>query len=239
MSRTVGALGLVVGLVGIGIVVWDLPGVRLEILLGGIAFAWGLALLTLPWDVHFQAVGVLRELDRSIARGLRPQVDRRQIVRLARRTLLVSLALHAGSAAAALGAAWWWSAWSTAGWLAAVYLGSTALRPIGAWYRHVREELRRSLGEVSFPRDDVQALRARVEALEELPRRLAALEERLEQASTSLAREDARLDRRLDAVGRRFEETLEHLTDNRELLAGIRAFLRMIRESGDQPERTP
>ncbi|WP_171064386.1 hypothetical protein [Actinomadura soli] len=40
---------------------------------------------------------------------------------------------------------------------------------------------------------------------------------------------DGELDRRLDAMGRQFEETVARLTDNQEVIAGIKAFLRMLR----------
>ncbi|MEQ1565546.1 MAG: hypothetical protein ABMA64_07910 [Myxococcota bacterium] len=231
MSKTVAALSALAGVVAIAVVVLDLPVPwRLDVLLGGVAFAWLLVVLTLPWDVHFQAVDVLRELDRSIERGLQPRTTRAQVVRIARRTLVVSLALHLGSAGAVAFAAWWWSQWQTGGWLAAIYLASTVLRPIGAWYRHVRQALHRSLGEVTHPRDDVLALRSRIEQLELLGQEVHRLSDRVELLARELGEEDRRLDRRLDQVGRRFEETLEHLTDNRELLAGVRAFLRMVRE---------
>ena len=34
--------------------------------------------------------------------------------------------------------------------------------------------------------------------------------------------------RKLDAVARKFEETIDRLTDNQEIIAGIKAFLRLI-----------
>jgi hypothetical protein len=40
---------------------------------------------------------------------------------------------------------------------------------------------------------------------------------------------DHELDRRLDAVGRQFEDTISRLTDNQEVIAGIKAFLRLLR----------
>lgn len=228
-----GWLTAAVALVAIGVVLLDLPvHWRLDLLLGGIAFAWLLVVLTLPWNLHFQAVGVLRELERSEARGLTPQVERRAIRRIAARTLLISLGLHGLSALAVLAATWWWSEWQAGPWLAAVYLGSSVLRPLGAWHASLREELRRSLGEVTHPRDDVLALQARVQQLEHLERELNALRELQQSQGSELREEVRRLERKLDQVARRFEETLEHLTDNRELLAGIRAFLRMIRETG-------
>ena len=37
----------------------------------------------------------------------------------------------------------------------------------------------------------------------------------------------------MTALTRKFDESLDRLTDNRELIAGIKAFLRMIRGDSD------
>jgi hypothetical protein len=38
--------------------------------------------------------------------------------------------------------------------------------------------------------------------------------------------------RQLDAVARRFEETIDRLTDNQEIISGIKAFLRLVQRPG-------
>lgn len=230
MKFWLGALTVLAALVALAVVLLDLPVAwRLDILFGAVGFGWLLLVLTLPWDLHFQAKNVLYEIDRSLARGLRPETNRGAVQRIARRTLGVAVGLHLLSALGVALAAWW-SAWAAGGWIAGVYLASTVLRPLGAWYVHLRGELSRAMGEATHPRDDVIALRERVRALEGLPQELRSLREQHEAALLELREADRALDRKLDLVGRRFEESLEHLTDNRELLAGLRAFLRMIRE---------
>jgi hypothetical protein len=225
-----GVLTVLAALAALGLVLLEASW-RLELLVGAAGFAWLLLVLTLPWDLHFQAVGVLRELERSLARGLQPVADRRALRRIARRTVAIALGLHLLSALAVAGATWFWELGPTGGWIAAIYLGSSVMRPIGAWYVHLRAELRQTLGEVTHPRDDVLALRVRVDQLEALRREVAERHERQEAAHAELREANRRLEHKLSAVARRFEETLEHLTDNRELIAGVRAFLRMIRES--------
>lgn len=232
MKFWISALTVLAALVGLAVVLLDLPTeLRIDILAGAAGFGWLLVVLTLPWDLHFQATTVLREIDRSLARGLSPVAERGAVRKIARRTAAVAVGLHVLSASAVALATWWWEAWPTGGFIAAIYLASSVLRPSFAWYKHLREELQRTLGEATHPRDDVLALKARVEQLESLQREVAELRERNESLATELREEDRRLDRKLDAIGRRFEDTLQHLTDNREILAGIRAFLRMIRES--------
>jgi len=39
---------------------------------------------------------------------------------------------------------------------------------------------------------------------------------------------DQQLDRKLDSVARKFEETIDRLTDNQEIITGIKAFLRLV-----------
>lgn len=212
---------------------------RLIALVGALAAAWLLVVLSLPWDLHFRARTVLQELDRSLARELKPDVSRPELVSLVRRTLLVAVGLHVGSALA-VAAAWAWTGQRTFLAFGAVFLATTALRPVSAWYGQVQERLRRSLGEVKVPRDDAIALKAQLAHLtqrtDQLERELAAQHDKAEerhkallQDGQRLAQEAQRLDRRLDAIGRRFEETVEHLTDNKELLAGVRAFLRLVK----------
>jgi hypothetical protein len=47
--------------------------------------------------------------------------------------------------------------------------------------------------------------------------------------------------RRLEGVARKFDEALDRLTDNREVISGLKAFLRLVREPtprpGDEPAR--
>ncbi len=207
---------------------------RLQALVAAAAGAWLLMVLTLPWDLHFQARNVLHELDRSLAKGMKPDVSRDDVRRLVRRTLQVAIGLHVGTALA-VGATGIWTSQPHFLWFGAVFLGTTALRPVAAWYGHARERLRRSLGEVTFPREDVMGLRGFVVALghraDRVEKELAGTRAKADERSAKLAEEVRSLDRRLDLMARKFEETVEHLTDNKELLAGVRAFLRLVRET--------
>ena len=54
----------------------------------------------------------------------------------------------------------------------------------------------------------------------------------------ALARADKQrgdLDLKIAALARKFEESLDRLTDNRELISGIKAFLRMVRDPAPLP----
>ena len=63
------------------------------------------------------------------------------------------------------------------------------------------------------------------EELEELRKQHAELAEQT-------GKQRVELEGKIAALTRKFEESLDRLTDNRELISGIKAFLRMIREGG-------
>jgi hypothetical protein len=117
------------------------------------------------------------------------------------------------------------------------YVLSMAFRPGLEWYRYLAARLSQISGEVHYPRDDVLTLLATVQRLEATAQhheaRLETLENGLtEAAATSSLRFDT-LDRRLSGLSRKFEETLDRLTDNKEIISGVKAFLRLIRQEGE------
>ena len=71
-----------------------------DALLGTLVLGWLLVVLTLPWDLHFQARSMLREVTRSTEAGVVHRVDPVEIRRIARRTLAIALTLHIASAGA-------------------------------------------------------------------------------------------------------------------------------------------
>ncbi|MFD0851681.1 hypothetical protein ACFQ07_05595, partial [Actinomadura adrarensis] len=109
-----------------------------------------------------------------------------------------------------------------------------------AWFAHLAERLRGMSREARHPRDDVLELKqkitfleVRVENLRQTTEQLHAadvtLEQRLETLDVTTAKRGDELDRRLDAMGRQFEDTVSRLTDNQEVITGIKAFLRLLR----------
>jgi hypothetical protein len=71
----------------------------LDWVIGGASFWWLLVIVTVPWNVHFQAKEVLAEGAQSTEKGI--PVDEKQLEYvkvLARRSLFVALALHLFSA---------------------------------------------------------------------------------------------------------------------------------------------
>ncbi|MFE7514157.1 hypothetical protein ACFU8I_23455 [Streptomyces sp. NPDC057540] len=125
---------------------------------------------------------------------------------------------------------------------AGFFLLSTAFRPVGACFGQLRRRLGLLLREVTYPRDDVVALRERVAALEggatvldgkaeERYRALAELRRTVDAVGLSAhGRADA-TDRRIAALAREFEATVNRLTDNEQIITGLKAFLRLLRSA--------
>lgn len=210
---------------------------------GLVSFFWLVAIVTVPWNVHFRARAVLAEAAPSRERGL--PVDERQVAyvrTVAQRALWVALALHAASAAvlfalARLGV-------SPIGYVASVLaLLLTALRPAISAYEYLAARLR-SIGEQwKYPHADVVELRARVSEVEstaaqtkldldpERPESLAArLTSQAEQARKDIAQLGA------DLASLRATNETEHERLSREARAAIAQlstdgqFLEHVRE---------
>jgi hypothetical protein len=199
----------------------------------GIAcLAWLVVIVVLPWNLYFQARHLLFELQRSKQRGIAVQEQAEGEARAVEsRMLRVSVGLHLVSAALlALGA--WLSGERLGHVFAALYLLSTLFRPAVEYYRYLRARLTAALDEVKYPRDDIQRVVAEVRQLLEdrtaQGKALSTLREEHAALEAAMVAGDRDAQRRLDAVARKFEETIDRLTDNQEIISGIKAFLRLV-----------
>ncbi|XVQ09490.1 hypothetical protein ACQP1W_44345 [Spirillospora sp. CA-255316] len=223
------------------VLVADVPlAVVLSLGAGALGLLWLVVLLVVPWHVYFQARRLLQEIGTSRARGLEVPPEREtEARRIAARARTAAVGGHVVSAAA-VAVVTYFSGTAIGYYFAGFYLLSTAFRPAHAWFAHLRRRLRTMLHEVRYPRDDVLDLLERlnfleghVEAMrlttEHLHQADHTLERRLEAVDLAVQRGAAELNGRLDALGRRFEATVAQLTDDQELITGIRAFLRLLR----------
>lgn len=172
ISSIVGIVVLV--LTAFGLLQWlHIPaGSFLDWVVGGASFWWLLVIVTVPWNVHFQAKEVLAEAAQSIEKRI--PVDEKQLtyVRLlAKRSLWVALALHLFSAIglytlAATGI-------STVGYISSgAALLLTILRPAIRAYEYLYARLRMIRQEWQYPREDIVELRDRFSVLEQKMQRL-------------------------------------------------------------------
>ncbi|MEU2428406.1 hypothetical protein ABZ611_02615 [Streptomyces sp. NPDC007861] len=228
------------------------PAVVLGAAAGVLALLWLLVLLTVPWNLYFRAHAVLSEIAVSREKGIAVSSARdAEARRIARTMLRTAVAGHVLTAAGVVAVTV--ATGQPAGyWFAGFFLLSTFFRPAGAYFTQLRRRLGVLLKDVTHPRDDVVELRARVDRLEagmtvlegkgeEQYRALAELRRTADALGVaSYERADA-ADRRIAALGREFESTVNRLTDDQEIIAGVKAFLRLLRAGGDglEPARGP
>lgn len=203
---------------------------------GGAALIWLVVLVTLPWNLHFHAREVLAEMHRSKAAGINVTAEQLAYAeRVKKWTLISSLAVHVLSAGVALAVAVFADA--ALGYpFAGFYLLSCLVRPATAAVQQVRRRLNALAEDTRFPREDVMKLRNQVDRsaadIERMDRVHKEEREQYEAHVALLEKQRLELEGKIAALTRKFEESLDRLTDNRELIGGIKAFLRMIREGG-------
>lgn len=218
----------------------DVPlAVLLSLGLGAISLIWLIVLLTVPWNLYFAARRVGHEARASREREIEvPAGHEAEAAEIARRMLRVAIGGHAVSAAV-IAVITYFSGAQVGYYFAGFYLLATFFRPAGAYFSHLRGRVRTLLEETRYPRQDVAALTARVDELTETARRLTEDVERLrtglEAARAAAETGDHDLERRITRLTRRFEETVDGLTDNQEIITGLKAFLRLVRGDAGLP----
>jgi len=220
-----------------------------------VGVCWLVALVTVPWNLFFSARRALAEMAVSRERGISVrEADSAEAAQIARRMVRFALGAHAATAVAAALIAYLTG--DAAGYyVAAVFLAATGVRPAAEYLTHVRKRIGALIAESTHPRDDVATLTERVGLLERkvrgtragLRRAEAALGADLAHAREVLTADlvrladaqaddraaarsrDDELGRRMEAMVRRIEAALDGISDHEELLAGLRALVRMIR----------
>ncbi|WP_306321145.1 MULTISPECIES: hypothetical protein [unclassified Streptomyces] len=210
---------------------------------GAVCLLWLVLLLTVPWNLYFRARAVVHEAGVSREKGLAVPADRdAEAARIATVMLRLALGAHLVTGAVTVLAAW--ATGRKAGyWLAGFYLLSTVFRPAGGYFGALRRRLVTLHSEVRFPRDDVGELKTAVTALrkgltvteeksEETYRALAELRRSVDAVGLSTHQRADHVEQRFEALTREFDSTLNRLTDNQEIITGLKAFLRMLRAEG-------
>ena len=214
-------------------------------------FEWLLVIVTVPWNIHFEAKEVLAQAAESTEKGI--VVDDKQVKYvnlLASRSLVVALALHLGSAIALY-------ALSATGISAVGYLSSgaalllTVLRPAIRGYQYLASRLTTIRRQFLYPREDIVELRSRFADLEstvrnwetkfnsEDPNSWVALQERQQRATrielTTLAAsvEDLRSTNQAEhtKLARDAESAIAQLTSDGQFLNHVREIIRFFKES--------
>jgi hypothetical protein len=220
-----------------------------------VTLSWLVVLVTVPWNLYFAARRAAQDMAVSRDRGItvRPDYDD-EARRISRRMLRLALGGHVGTAIAATAIAFA-SGNKTGYYVAGLFLLATTFRPASAYLVHVRERIKVFTRESMQPRDDVITLRERMDEVsalarqsaDELYRTQAELADTIEHTRSLLSADLSRLrdtqeaqraqarerhdvlERQIDQMVRRIEATLDGISDHQELLAGLRALVRMVR----------
>lgn len=154
-------------LLAFGVLQWlQVPtGSFLDWVIGAASFGWLVVVVTVPWNIHFDAKEVLAEAAESRRQDITVdmgQVRYAQVV--AQRSLWVAIALHSLSALGLYGLAA--AGISPIGYISsAAALLLTGLRPAISFYQYLAVRLRAIRQEVKYPREDVVELRQRLSEL--------------------------------------------------------------------------
>jgi hypothetical protein len=220
-----------------------------------VALTWLVVLVTVPWNLYFAARRAVQEMEVSRDRGIavRPGYDA-EARRISSRMLRFALGGHAGTAITATAIAYI-SGNRTGYYVAGIFLFATIFRPASAYFFHVRERIKVFTRESAHPRDDVITLWERMgevsalaqQTADDLDRTQVTLADTIEHTRNLLGADLSRLretqeaerahahsrhddlNRQLDQMARRIEATLDGISDHQELLAGLRALVRMVR----------
>jgi len=169
---------VIVVLTAFGLLQWlHIPaGNFLDWVIGGASFWWLLVIVTVPWNVHFQAKEVLAEAAQSKEKKI--PVDEKQVnyvTVLAKRSLWVAIALHLFSAVGLYTLAV--TGISTVGYISSgAALLLTILRPAIRAYEYLYARLAMIRQEWKYPREDIVELRDRFSILEQ---KIQSFEEQL------------------------------------------------------------
>ncbi|MEH2353390.1 hypothetical protein [Nostoc sp.] len=242
---------VVVVLAAFGLLQWlHIPaGNFLDWVIGGASFWWLLVIVTVPWNVHFQAKEVLAEAAQSIEKGI--PVDEKQVkyvTLLAQRSLWVAIALHLFSAVGLYTLAV--TGISTVGYISSgAALLLTILRPAIRAYEYLYARLAMIRQEWKYPREDIFELRDRFSILEqkiqsledqlnpEQPYSLSATQQRFaEETRRDLARIAANLEElratnqtEHERLGREARNAIAQLSTDGQFLDHVREIIRFFK----------
>jgi hypothetical protein len=209
------------------------------------SLTWLFLLVKIPWDLYFAARRARLDGQESQRLGIQ-HVDTQiqQLTRLERSLLWGALAAHILTALAIYVIGLYSPELVRPGfsWL---FICSAGLRPAWEGYGYLRHRLSELASQVRYPREDIATLQSRVAQQQEAHQNLAhelksyrdelslrfhQLDLLVQQMQSKEISDTARLEKRTVQLSHRFEEVIEKMSSDQELLAGVRAFARLFRE---------
>ena len=147
-------------------------GNLIDWLIGIASFYWLLAIVTIPWNVHFEAKEVINEANLSQQNNI--PVNSQQIGyvnKVAKWSIIVAISLHIGSAGILYLLSF--TGVSNVGYVTSIAaLGLTFLRPAIRGYEYLKSKLSVIKQQIKYPREDIIKLKGRVQKIETQIRQL-------------------------------------------------------------------
>lgn len=206
---------------------------------------WLFFLVKIPWDLYFAARRARLDGQESQRLGIeRVQAQTQQLATMERFLLGGALGGHVVTAAGVYALAFVHPDLVSPGftWL---FVASAGLRPAWEAYVYLRRRIGELASQVRYPREDIHTLNHRFtehqavfhnlerhfkQSQDAAELRFQQLDMALQQLQSRQISEMARLEKRTVQLTQRFEEVVEKMSSDQDLLAGVRAFARMMRE---------
>ncbi|MFP4296801.1 MAG: hypothetical protein ACLFT0_02970 [Spirulinaceae cyanobacterium] len=218
-------------------------------LIGVASFWWLLTIVTVPWNVYFEAKTAIAEAEQSLEKGI-PVEDKqvRYAQKVARWSLLLAIALHFLSALGLYSLA-------IAGISAVGYVSSAAtllltfLRPAFRAYQYLAARLTAIRREIKYPREDVLDLRYRLEMVTAMVQQIeekldphephswvATITRDMTKQRENLATLQAQLDQDRannnlahQKIAREAQQSISQLTEDSQFLGHVREIIRFFK----------
>ncbi|MEM3342413.1 MAG: hypothetical protein QW728_06935 [Thermoplasmata archaeon] len=227
---------------------WYTPIVShiVDIIMFVISLIWFIIIIKYPWDAFFRAKGVLDEMERSKKENIAVDKDDEAFVkRKYKQLLFISLFLHFISAIAVTCVAYFLDL--VIGYPFAIfYTVSACFRPLSRFYDYLMSRFYTIEENVKYPLKNVESFQNRTEKLfaefskkveeaiakktEEINKLNADLEKLRAESASQNNRVIERYDEKFRLINDRLKNITEEIAYNQDVIKGIKAFVKMVKE---------
>lgn len=226
-------------------------GNLIDWLLGIASFYWLLAIVTIPWNIHFEAKEVLNEAEISQRRNIKVDWQRIDYVKkVSKWSIILAIALHLISAVALYVLAL--KGITNTGYLTSIAaLLLTFLRPTIRGYQYLRSQLINIQQQIKYPREDLITLKQRIQNIENQIKQLqnnfnlqnpesflSIHNKTIHQLQTNLLRTDHKLEdliqvnqREHQQILQQSENVISHLTEDSQFLGHVKEIIHFIKSA--------
>jgi hypothetical protein len=224
-------------------------GNLIDWLIGIASFYWLLAIVTIPWNIHFEAKEVINEADISQQRKIPVNVQQiKYVTKVEKFSLIVAISLHIISAGVLYLLSF--KGISNVGYITSIAaLGLTFLRPAIRGYDYLRSKLTAIKQQIKYPREDIIKLKGRVQKIEinirqlqdkfnlSNPQSFASIQTKnIQELKAKLLVTNNTLEELIDVnqqehkqILKRSENAISQLTEDSQFLGNVKEIIRFIK----------